>query len=81
MSTTKTEMLRWLSSRRAAEKRERLEQKQAPHTVESSVQAALALIAFSARLHGWPPKSDIVTTREESKRYRAWVLLRRKWVA
>jgi Nucleotidyltransferase of unknown function (DUF6036) len=48
------DLLRWLESRRAAERREKLETRQAGPDSAAAIRSALALAALARRLHGWP---------------------------
>lgn len=70
------DLRRWTEARRAAEARERLEQRQAGPAPDSAIAAALALIALAGRLSGWPPPKDPVSRREDAEGYRRWARLR-----
>ena len=70
------DLRRWTAARRAAEARERVEQRQAGPAPDSAIAAALALVALAGRLTGWPPAEDPVSQREDAEAYRQWARLR-----
>jgi len=69
---------RWVMSRRAAEAREREENRRAPDGA-AAVRFALALIALDGRLHGWPREEDLVSQREDELARARWARLRTAW--
>jgi len=64
-----------VASRRAAEARERQEQRQRGPSADAAIAGALALSALAGRLHGWPPPEDPVSRREDPEGYRLWARL------
>lgn len=71
------EIRRWVTARRGAAARERAEVRHAGAGADS-VGAALALVALTGRLHGWPVPDDPVTAREDAAMYERWARLRRR---
>ena len=70
------ELIAWIESRRAAEARERSEQRQAGPDPASAIESALALAALAARLHGWPVPKTAVDLREEELVRQRWAKVR-----
>jgi hypothetical protein len=70
------DLLRWVESRRAAEERERMETRNAGPSSAEAIQGALALVALTVRLHGWPPLEDPVTLREDAQARERWARVR-----
>jgi hypothetical protein len=70
------ELRRWVASRRAVEEREREEQRSNGPNSELSFRHALALVALTGRLHGWPVPEDEVTRREDEKARDSWSRVR-----
>ncbi|HVF58491.1 MAG TPA: hypothetical protein VNJ70_01560 [Thermoanaerobaculia bacterium] len=70
------DLLRWVEARRAADERERLERRERGVDRERSVRAALSLIAFAGRLHGWPLPENEVRRREDALVQESWMRLR-----
>jgi hypothetical protein len=66
------DLLSWVQSRRAAEERERQELRETGPSSAWAVQSALALVALTGRLHGWPPPEDAVTVREDALARARW---------
>lgn len=66
---------KWVASRRAAEKREREEERAAGGSPQGAIRAALALIALVGRLHGWPVEEDSVRRRENEAARDLWCRL------
>jgi hypothetical protein len=46
---------------------------------ERAIEAALDLIEFVGRLHGWPPRPDPVRDREREATTAVWAKLRDAW--
>lgn len=67
---------RWLASHRAAEERELAESRRAGPDPAWAIASALALVALTGRLHGWPVPEDEVTHREDMQGYEQWARLR-----
>lgn len=70
------ELRQWVDSRRAAEEREREEQRNRGIDRAWSVRSALALVAVAGRLHGWPLPEDETMRREDALMQESWVRLR-----
>jgi len=70
------DLRRWIGDRRAAEARERAEQRQAGPSPATAIAQALALIALAGRLQGWPPPDDPIGRHEDAEGYRRWDRLR-----
>lgn len=66
------DLLRWVESRRDAEQREKLEARQAGPDSAGAIRSALALVALTKRLHGWPVPEDPVTLREDALARERW---------
>jgi hypothetical protein len=66
------DLLRWVESRRAAEQREKLEARQAGPDTSGAIRSALALVALTRHLHGWPVPEDPVTLRQDAQVRRQW---------
>ena len=73
---TPADIRRWVQAHRAAEERERDELRRHPTSSAEAIQSALALVALTGRLHGWPPPEDDYTRREHFARIRCWDRLR-----
>ena len=71
------EMRRWIDSRRAAERRERLEHAVSAVDSAASFEGAVDLIRLAARLHGWPLPEDEPRRRETELARDRWMRLRR----
>lgn len=69
---------KWVTSRRAAEAREREEVRRA-RSDTAALRFALALIALEGRLHGWPRRDDPVSRREDELARARWARLRKAW--
>lgn len=63
------DLVRWVQSRREAAAREREHFGADPR---AAIESALALVALTARLHGWPPEEDPITRREDEHARNAW---------
>jgi len=70
------DLRRWVNDRRAVAALERSEERSAPPAPASAIAAALALIALSGRLHGWPSPDDPVSEREDEHARASWTRLR-----
>jgi hypothetical protein len=70
------ELRRWVASRRAAQAREWEEQRSKGPDSEFAFRSALALVALTGRLHGWPVPEDDVTRREDEKARDSWSRVR-----
>lgn len=68
----------WVASRRAAAEREREELREKGPGPEFAIRSALALIALTERLHGWPVPEDEVTRREDLQMWENWARVRAK---
>lgn len=66
------DLLRWVESRRAAEQREKLEARQAGPDTSGAIRSALALVALTKSLHGWPVPEDPVTLRQDAHARDQW---------
>lgn len=66
----------WVESRRAAQQREQLEAQQLGPSPSSAIGAALALVALTGRLQGWPVPEDEVTARESELVRERWARVR-----
>jgi hypothetical protein len=66
------DLLRWVESRRAAEQREKLEARQAGPDPSGAIRSALALVALTKRLHGWPVPEDPVTLQQDALARERW---------
>jgi hypothetical protein len=71
------DLRRWVNDRRAVAALERSEMRSAPPAPASAIAAALALVALSGRLHGWPCPDDPVSEREDERARATWTRLRR----
>jgi len=71
------DLRRWVNDRRAVAALERSEARAAPPAPASAIAAALALVALSGRLHGWPGPDDPVSEREDERARATWTRLRR----
>lgn len=67
---------RWVQAHRAAEARVREELRRQPPSAADAIRSALALVALSGRLHGWPAPEDDYTRREHAARIHCWDRLR-----
>lgn len=65
-----------MEARRATEEREREEQRERGADREWAVRSALALVALSGRLHGWPHPEDPVSRREHALTQESWLRVR-----
>lgn len=70
------DLRRWIAARRAAERRERAEARNAPPP--DPIRAALSLIAMAGHLYGWPVPEDPASVREDALMYERWARLRRR---
>jgi hypothetical protein len=70
------DLRRWVHDRRAAAALERSAARSAPTPVASAIAGALALVALSGRLHGWPIPDDPVSRREDERARASWARLR-----
>jgi hypothetical protein len=69
---------RWIEGRRAAGRREASEERAAGPRPAWAIRSALALVALTGRLHGWPvPETEIDRREDEIVRER-WAQLRRR---
>jgi hypothetical protein len=76
---TAAEFRRWMVGRAAAERREHDERAGRPLSAAESWRQATALIALSARRHGWPLPADDLDWAEDLQCYRTWARLRAAW--
>jgi len=70
------DLRRWVHDRRAAAAFERSEVRSAPTATTGAIAGALALVALSGRLHGWPIPDDPVSRREDELARARWARLR-----
>lgn len=68
-----------MAGRRAAERREREEQRQIDP--ETAFRRGLAMIALASRLHGWPLPESERDRRQDQEAYARWSRLRRRLAA
>jgi len=71
-----SDLIAWVESRRAAEARERSEQRQAGPSSSAAIESALALVALTSRLQGWPVPKTSVDLREEELVQQRWAKVR-----
>lgn len=65
-----------MNDRRAMAVVERREARSAPREPGDAIAFALALVALSGRLHGWPVPDDPVSMREDDLARVSWAKLR-----
>jgi len=70
-------MRRWLESRRAAMRREMAEARAEGPRPAWAIRSALALVALTGRLHGWPVPETEADRREDEGVRERWARLRR----
>jgi hypothetical protein len=70
------DLRRWVHDRRAIAALERREARSAPPAPGDAIAFALALVALSGRLHGWPVPDDPVSAREDDLARANWAKLR-----
>lgn len=70
------DLRRWMNDRRAMAVVERREARSAPPEPGTAIAFALALVALSGRLHGWPVPDDPVSAREDDLARASWAKLR-----
>jgi hypothetical protein len=67
---------RWIETRRAAAQREALEERTAGPRPAWAITSALALVALTGRLHGWPVPETEIDRREDEIARERWARLR-----
>ena len=66
----------WIEARRAAARREAGEEHALGPRPAWAIRGALALVALTGRLHGWPVPETEVDRREADLAHESWVRLR-----
>lgn len=69
------DLRRWIDNQRAVEERQREEARDSGY-IADPIAAALDLIAFDARLHGWPIPRNPLQEREDEAARETWSRLR-----
>jgi hypothetical protein len=69
---------RWVESRRAAARREIAQARREGPRPQWAIASALALVALTGRLHGWPVPETAVDRREDESAWERWARLRRR---
>jgi hypothetical protein len=67
---------RWIEARRAAARREAREAREAGPHAASAIASALALVALTGQLHGWPVPESATDRREDELVRERWARLR-----
>jgi hypothetical protein len=68
----------WIEARREAARREAAEERATGPRPARAIRSALALIALTGRLHGWPAPETEVDRREAALVHERWARLRRR---
>ena len=66
----------WIEARRAAARREAAEERAVGPRPAWAIKSALALVALTGRLHGWPVPETEVDRREAGLVHECWARLR-----
>jgi hypothetical protein len=66
----------WIEARRAAARREAWEERAAGPSPAWAIASALALVALTGRLHGWPVPETEIDRREDEIARERWARLR-----
>lgn len=69
---------RWVEARQAAARREAADERAAGPRPQWAIASALALVALTGRLHGWPAPETAVDRREDALVRERWSRLRRR---
>ena len=70
------DLRRWVEGHRAAEQRQRDEAMKAGPRPEAAIASALALVALTGRLHGWPVPQSEADRRDDAAVRATWDRLR-----
>ena len=73
---SRQDIRRWVEGHRAAQRREQAEVAAAGHEPAIAIRHALALIAFSGRLHARADANDAADRRDEDTARASWARLR-----
>jgi hypothetical protein len=73
------EIRHWIAGRRAAERRERAEERAIDP--EIAFRRGLAMIALASRLHGWPLPENEEDRKQDLEAYARWSRLRHRLAA